>query len=287
MATAGELSPRQLINLAPVLSSSDESYRSIEVGGYLRQKGPACLHFRVIYRAPDHYALLIKDGLDGTPLFFAADRKMFLYDPIRSVLLWNGDNNLRFSLAQDEDGLRIHLEVTSDKDRPSNVLVDVKSLLTGPFMNDKVVQTGDKRYQLTRTTQKGNSLGCAIDLEREQPYTNITINLDGQIDPCLNITYINVNGNVNYEEFLLPKRKELAEKILVQGIPNGELARNGSELTLLMRACYARAAIDHPEMRESIKLAGFSEIDWKRVKENDEKFSQVLREALNTASRPK
>jgi hypothetical protein len=150
-AAAREPSPKELIDMAQVISSSDATYRSIVFGGYLRQKGSACITFRAIYRAPDHYAVLIKDKADGTPLFFAADRQMFLYEPVRSVLLWNADNNVRFSLLQKAGALRIHLGVTSDKNQPSNVLLDVKSLLAGPFMNDKVVQISGKKYRLTRT----------------------------------------------------------------------------------------------------------------------------------------
>lgn len=286
-ATADEPSPKQLIDLAPVIRSSDESCRSIELGGYLRANESACLTFRALYRAPDHVAVLIKDGVDGTPLFFAADRKMFLYDPVRSVLLWNAETNVHFALVKEGDALRMHLDVTTDQDRPSNVLVDVKSLLAGPFMNDKVVQIGDKKYRLTRTTEKGNALECAIDLGREQPYTNINIIKNEQTEPFLSMNVLKINGNIDREEFFFPKRDQLAEKVSVQDVPGGAVARNGGELTLLMSACYARAAINKPEMREAIKRAGFSDIDWKRVEENDKKFSHELREALNTAPRRK
>jgi hypothetical protein len=283
-AAAGEPSPRELIDLAPVISSSDENCRSIEIGGYLRQDGPACLTFRAIYRAPDHYAVLIKDKADGTPLFFAADRQMFLYDPVSSVLLWNADNNVSFSLVHEGDALRIHLGATSDKDKPSNVLLDVRSLLARPSVNDKVVQTGEKKYRLTRTTEKGNSLDLGIDLDRKQPYTNIAITIKGSTEPFVCISDININGNLDQAEAFFPKRDEPAQKIGVQNLPGSALKRHGSELTLLMRACNARSAINQPELREAIDLGGFSDVDWQHVKNNDEKISRVLREALKAAS---
>src|SRR5262249_23706067 len=155
--------------------SSDKSNRSIEVAGYIRGSGSTCLSFRAIYRAPDHYAVVFKDAADETPLLFAADRKLVVYDPVRSVLLCSLDNNIQFLLVQEGDSLRIHPEADSDKDRPSKVLVDLKSLLTRPFVSDKVVQTGDKKYRLTRTTEQGSALDCSVDLARNQPYTNIAI----------------------------------------------------------------------------------------------------------------
>jgi hypothetical protein len=274
-----------LIDLAPVVRSSDESCRSIELGGYLRANGSACLTFRATYRAPDHFAVLIEDGADGTPLFFAADRKMMLYDPLRSVLLWKEDNNVHFSLVKEGDALRIHLDVTTDKDRPSTALVDVKSLVAGPFMNDKVVPIGERKYRLTGTTEKGNALECTIDLDREQPYTNIKIIHGGQKEPCMCIELLKVNGNIDQKEFFFPKRDELAEKTCLRDLPGSAMASSGGELTVLMRACYARAAINKLEMREAIERAGFANIDWKRVEENDKRFAHVLREALNTAPR--
>jgi hypothetical protein len=286
-ATADEPSPRQLIELAPVISSSDKNYRSIELGGYLRQKGVSGLTFRASYRAPDHYAVLIKDKADGTPLFFAMDRQMFLYDPVRSIVLWNADSNVRFSLVQEGDALKIHLGATTDRDEPSNVLLEVKSLLASPFINEKVVELGAKKYRLTRTTEKGNSLDFGIDLGCKQPYTNITITLKGSTEPCASINEIKVNSDLNEEQARFPKRDELAEKISVQDLPGCALARDGSGLTLLMRACYARAAISQPAMREAFNLAANSAIEWNRVKESDQKVSHVLREALSTAPRPK
>jgi hypothetical protein len=286
-AAADERSPKQLIDLAPVLNSADDHYRTIELGGYFRANDSAWLTFRAIYQAPDHFAVLIRDGADGTPLLFAADRKLLLYDPIRSIVLWHAGLSIHFALVKEGDALRVHLDATSDEDKPSSVLVDVRSLLAGPFTNDKLVQTGDKKYRLSRTSQKGNTLECAIDLDREQPYTHIAIHADGRPDPVICINTLTVNGNPGREEFLFPKRGRLAEKVSVQDFPDGMFTRNGGELTLLMSASYARAAINKPEMREAVARAGLVDIDWNSAKEKDGMISHALSEALSTASRPK
>jgi hypothetical protein len=217
-------------------------------------------------------------------LFFAADRKMLLYDPLHSVLLWKEDADVHFSLAKEGDGLRIHLDVTTDKDRPSKALFDVQSLVAGPFIDDKVVRIGDKKYRLTRTTEKGNVLECAIDLDRGQPYTSIKIIHDGQKEPSLCVSQLEVNGSIDQEQFFFPKRDDLAEKTCLTHLPGGAMAGSGGGLTLLMRACYARAAIKRPEMREAIEHAAFSEIDWNSIEANDKRVSHVLREAMKTAA---
>ena len=59
---AEELSARQLIDRAPVIRSSDENCRSIELGGYLRANESACLTFRALYRAPDNFPVASRCG---------------------------------------------------------------------------------------------------------------------------------------------------------------------------------------------------------------------------------
>jgi hypothetical protein len=85
--------------------------------------------------------------------------------------------------------------------------------------------------------------------------------------------------------FFLPKRAELTEKTRLRELPGGAMSSSGGGLTVLMRACYARAAINRPEMREAIERAGFSDIDWKGIEENDKRVSPMLRDALKTTPR--
>jgi hypothetical protein len=255
----------------------------MELGGSLRANESVCLTFRARYRAPDHFAVVIEDQADGTPLFFAADRRMLLYDPLRSALLWKEDINIHFSLVKERDALRIHLDATTDKDRPSGVLVDIKSMVAGPFPNDIVTRIGDRKYRLTRTTEKGNALECAIDLDRKQPYANIQIMHAGQNRPFLRIESLELNGNTDQDEFLFPKKDELAEKTCLRELPDSAMSSGGGGLTVLMAACYARAAIRKPEMREAINRAGINDIDWNGVEEKDKRVSPLLRGALKSA----
>jgi hypothetical protein len=93
------------------------------------------------------------------------------------------------------------------------------------------------------------------------------------------------NVNIENSEFFFPKRQELAGKTCLRDLSGGAVAGSGGELTVLMRACYARAAIIKPELREAIGRSGFPDIDWKHVEENDKKISHELREALTMTSR--
>jgi hypothetical protein len=156
-------------------------------------------------------------------------------------------------------------------------------MVAGPFPNDIVTRIGDGKYRLTRTTENGNALECAIALDRKQPYANIQVMHAGQNRPSLRIESLELNANMDQDEFLFPKKDELAEKTCLRELPDGAMASSGGGLTVLMAACYARAAIRKPEMREAITRTGFYEIDWNGVEEKDKRVSAMLRDALKTA----
>lgn len=274
---AGEPSASDLIGLAPVIRSSDEKCKSIEIGGYIKPNGFAHLTFRVIYRAPDKYALLINDGLDGTPLLFASDRRMFIYDPVQRVVLYSTDVNVDFSMRQEEDTLKFRCAAMECKD--SKVLLDVKSFFSGPVKSDKVVKIGEREYRVTRTTEKGNSWVATIDPKELCPFSRIELIEHGNTNVIISINSICINGTLKDDQFAFPRKELLAEHIGVVDSP-GEGSQKHLNGMPLMRACYVRAAATNPELREAIKLPGLSGIDWDRVKENDKKLSQVLRDFL-------
>ena len=98
-AMAGEPSAKDLIKLAPVITSKDRAYESIAISGSMKGDG-IHLRFRAIYQAPDRHALLLTDGSDGTPLVFVAERQMLIYDPVHPAVL-------RFKNAKSQLTLRM------------------------------------------------------------------------------------------------------------------------------------------------------------------------------------
>jgi hypothetical protein len=235
------------------------------------------LTFRAIYRAPDKYALFVNDGLDGTPLLFASDRKMFIYDPVQPTVVYTTDTGIDLSMRQEGDTLIFRCGTT--KNKASNVLLDVKSFFSGPGKNDKIVKVGDRKYRLTRTTERGNFWVASIDLEESCLFTKIELIEQGCTESFLCINKICINGIIKDDQFAFPKKERLAERISVIDLPDDGLQKHLNAMTL-MRASYARAAAAQPGLREAIKPPVFSGIDWDRVKENDKKISQVLRDIL-------
>jgi hypothetical protein len=51
-------------------------------------------------------------------------------------------------------------------------------------------------------------------------------------------------------------------------------------MAVMIRASEARKGANHPGLRHTIRFPGFRRIDWDEVRENDRKFSAVLKEFL-------
>jgi hypothetical protein len=277
---AEEQSASDLISLAPVISSSDKRYRSIEIEGSLKERGGAHLTFRSIYRAPDQYALFIKDGADDTPLLIATDRKMLIYDPVRPVVLFSDNVYIRSTLRQ--EGRTCSCFWNWGDVEPSSVLLDIESLYAEPAKNDEVIKTGDKKYRLTSTSDKGNALIADVDLAQSCPYIHLYFVMRDSDGPFLSISKIIVNGVLNDKEFAFPSKANLIRNIAVKDWPSGgALLKDLNGMTLMTKAACVRMAASQPELRQSINLPGLFTTDWERIRRNDEKFSQVLRDLLS------
>src|SRR5262249_50118052 len=235
--------------------------------GHVKLNGLADLMFRAIYRAPDKYALFINDGADGTPLLFASDRKMFIYDPIRPAILYCTDVGIGFTFRQEGDRLR--LRWAGAQVEASNVLLDVKSVFGAPIGTDWVVKIADRKYRLTRTSERGNLLVASVDLAESCPFSKLEFIGQSDDNFLISIDKCTINKRIEDVQFAFPKKERLAEQIRVIDWSGDSSLKRHDEMAAIMRASYARAAATQPELGAVIPLPGFSEIDWERVKMND------------------
>jgi hypothetical protein len=278
-------SAADLIALAPVIRSSDERCRSIDVAGTFRDGGPLILKFRAIYRAPDRHALILSDGADDTPLLWASGDRMIIYDPVRPVVLYHSGNRTDFQIWQEGDDFKLVAGFEAARNGPSRILFDVGSLFTGGVQGDEAVAVGPGEYRLTRTSSKGNFLVAHIDTRIKQPYQKLELIMKGGRDPSLRFDRIVVDGALGDEEFAFPAKERLAARIAVKEAPGDGLLQQVGIMALAFRACYARLAANVPEMRGALPLPGLVGIDWDEVRRNDRMFSQVLKDVI--PARPK
>jgi hypothetical protein len=279
-ARAGEPTAKDLIKLAPVITSKDPAYETIAVSATI--KGDVHLRIRAIYQAPNRHAMLISDGSDGTPLVFVADRQMLIYDPVHPAVLRIKDAVSQLTLRSDGNlsNLEFNFGKNSHEVDSSELTLDFRSICLLPAVEEKVVRDGDGRYRLFLTKADEKTAVHGFDPSRKMPYASFKAFTKDSHEPSLNIDRIEVNVVLRDEEFRFPDMALLAKKIEVKDWPGDRFSQTVGGVALLIRAMEARAGANHPGMRKSIKFASWQGIHWDQVREHDRKFSNLIKDFL-------
>jgi hypothetical protein len=203
-----------------------------------------------------------------------------MYDPVRPAVFFSAYTQADFIMRTKGNTFEFAWDCRKDKENPSSILFDVKSLFINPSKGDEVVKTGDGRYRLTRTTTKGSFLVSHIDTSLKQPYTRIEIIRDVNSGPALCVDRIVIDGTLGDEEFTFPERAQLAAKIGVRDWPGDGEMKDIDGLASMFRASYARLVANRPDLRDAADFPGLSGINWDDVKINDKRFSKILRDLI-------
>jgi hypothetical protein len=280
-ARAGDPSASDLIKLAPAISSTDRSYQSIAVSGSM--KGERIhLRFLAIYQAPDRHAFLITDGADGTPLILVAEHQMLIYDPVRPAVLRmkNARSQLMLRKVGNESKLNYTFGASSRESESSELTLDFRSTCEVPAVEERAVKDGEGRYRLFRTCAEGATSVYSVDRSRKMPYTGLKTFPKDSHEASLSIDRIEVDVVLKDEEFRLPDMARLAEKIAIDDPMSGGFMHGVGGVATMTRAYEARLGANHPGVRKSVRFAGLKGIHWDQVRENDRKFSTLMKELL-------
>jgi hypothetical protein len=283
LASAGEPSAEDLIALAPVARSTDAGCKSIEAG--IRIFNPEThieWKLRVLYRAPGRYALILRDGTDDTPVFWVADHQVLVYDPVVPAILYGSGVRTDFTLFADAESFKCSWSLETGKTPLHGIVLDIKSLFSGPAEGDEVAKTGDGAYRLTRT--KGAcSIVAHVDTGRGQSYTNTDIRFrhTGEV---VSVEKLVIDGALGDEEFAFPEKDRLAAKVAVKEYLGGDLDKNMKDILFLTRSLFkgtrVRLAAKRPELRSKMDFSDCPGIDWDAVKKSDAIYSHVLKDLI-------
>jgi hypothetical protein len=89
---------RALVERVRDVSTESEAIRDIDVTAKLDADGNR-ISIRILYKAPSHFALYMRDGHDGTPLFLFSRKKVLIYDPSRSEAVYCENAAMNFLMA--------------------------------------------------------------------------------------------------------------------------------------------------------------------------------------------
>jgi hypothetical protein len=279
---AGEPSPADLISLAPLLQSTDPQIRSLEVVGSLKLKEAGVVRFRALYKAPDHYSILISDALDQTPLVYVADRQLLFYDPIRSAVTYLKDCSQRLSLEDDGKSARIVLGFGPQGKKIPDVdflKLDARSVFDVRGNPEaRVINEGEGRYRLF-VNRNDRTTVCSFDTTKAQPFQSLKIFEKSGHEPALSVDKVVVDGPLAKAEFQCPDRERLVKKIAVHELAGGFLA-DGAQMVMISKAIQIRFEARHPGLRTKPNLPEYEHQPWKAIERHDLRYSAVLREMV-------
>jgi hypothetical protein len=283
-AQAGEPSVRDLIALAPVLDSSDEVCRSLDVGGWFGGAEALAprVRFRALYRAPNQFSLLLSDTVDDTPLVFCTNRKMLCYDPVGPRVYYSEDACFTLEMAAIRADLKWNCDYFLTGRKPHHIFLDFRSVLSLSVPNtvkdfeDKVVKRTSSKFELLRDFQNEPYYKIKIDLNKVCSYTEATFFDQGSIFLCLD--KLTLNGAVDDEAFEFPAKLRLP-----RGLPLKHVRSDDDDAAMrimifdVTQASIVRSVVNRAGRSGPINIPELSSIDWDRARQNDKKFSKALK----------
>ena len=281
---AGQPSPEELSDLAPIFGGLIQDYQSYEVVGSQKMDGVTRMKFCVLFCAPDRYSCLLSDASDGTPIMFIINKDMLVFDPVEGNAILSSNSNPKIIVRNTGNDLFFYYGF-SPKQR--EILIDLKSIFGAKFAERQVSRLGEKAYRLTCTTEKGSHLTASVNLARNCPFERLEITPKNGEESFFAIEKIAVDEEIGDERFAFPPKSRLAEIMPVKELNlDAPFFTRLDTSARLMRTIFVRQAANHPELRDAIKVPGIVEIDWEKVRENDRKYSKPLRDLLQTDTHP-
>jgi outer membrane lipoprotein-sorting protein len=279
-ATAGTPSAADLIAMAPVIRSSDEEVRSIEVAGYARDHGKIIRTFRALYRTPDRFVFIVRDGQDGIPISIAVDKKVLMYDPVRPEILVQPHASSYRTLKVEGGEYHDTWGFTTSGRKPCRIEIDLKSVFTAPSkdgtpVQETVTKEGEGVHVLTRKDDK-TYRRLRVDRRGPTPVIRYETASSPGGPPTYGIDRMIVNGALDDSEFTFPPLDKLAGSLKVRDVKDG-LFSEADAMNVLMRIYYVRQKLHEPKSDRGVITPLLAGVHWSRVEENDERYAKLVR----------
>jgi hypothetical protein len=280
---AGEPTVNELISLAPVIRSSDEQVRSIEVAGYVRADGNIIRTFRALYRAPDRFAFVVRDGQDGTPISIAVDKKLLIYDPVRPEILVHPHASSYRTLKVEGGDYEDSWGFTSSGRQPCRIEIDLKSVFSAPFkrgepIQETVTKEGEGVHVLTRKDDKSYRR-LRVDTRGATPLVTYETASSPGGPPTYGVDRMIVNGALDDSEFIFPRLDGLTGIVDVREVKDG-LFSESDAMNVLMRTYYVRQKLREPKSQRGVITPLMAGVRWSRVEENEKWCAKLIRDLI-------
>jgi len=273
---ADQLSPKELIALAPRFSSDDPSMHSFHVRG-VTKTGISRLGWEVWWERPNRYAVELTDTSDNTPLLLAVNGHLMSYDaPGRRVVL-NDSVTIKFIIRINHNEGQFDFGITRNPDMSGRSLIDVDVRSIVDALSDvRSARIADGTCVMTGALHDGRRVNIDVDRAKKWPYARIEVSGEGLI---IDITH--GDEAMPQGAWAFPSREALERQLKIvsnSDLPSGERAG----LIAGVLSLGYRAAFSNPDGRPAWEEK-FGAVDWERAKAEDGEVSSALHRIVRQA----
>ena len=281
IALPGELSPQQLLDLAPRLSLDQRSLQSFHFAGQL-EAGYLKWAFDLACEHTGHYALDISDAHDGTPVAVAVDGRLVIYDAPAGRVFVSGTDRvaLNFVAAVRGNQMKVDWGIDNHANARDAAEIDLRSFVAGLTAPTARRERGGT-YTLTgRTKSQSNTITVRIDLARKCPYVRLdSVGVKDSVQ--LHFTDIRRGEPIPPSRWAFPSVAALPQGVVMNMDDLTEVGMKNALAAVGLSFAY-RAAIDHPELRLNWE-GNHGHVDWEKARQQDADLSAAIRSSITDA----
>ena len=263
--------------LLPKISLPDEKITSLEATGRVRLFTHR-YDWRILYKAPDRYALFLWGRPDKVPIACFAGGRLLVYDPVRATIWIGAAACRRAQLGMDKDNLvfRISYSYASNTDY---VKLDFPSIANYCSAETKRIDKDGGRILLTGKSEAGEIYEAMLDPKAETPLVSFTVHGGDAEHPMFRIDELKLNGEIADSAFLFPDIKKLKKQF------KGKVKRLSENLRAA-RARYdqvidIRSGINFERLRKQVQeRQRMDGTVWATAKASDDEFARKLKRFL-------
>jgi len=242
-------------------------------------------HYRADFRfrRPDRLEATMTDRADGTPCALYRDKRIMFFDPVAPSFVVADGYMLDFALCQGENGkVAYGTSLGFGKEHVQRVQIDLPFIMQVPA---GVLANDGSTDSVIRLRQVRGEWHDEFELRVAEPPVCVLKAFEGdRTEPQMMIT-LTLYPADSTPLFTSPDLDQLAKLVPVsgptrQGPLDGVLGFAAGMKTIAhgYYAIYSHIAFLQPEIREGLKIPGFSTPDWDVVRRHKQELSPKLRD---------
>jgi len=270
--------PDEAAALVPVIKGIDGRIQSLALRMSFAPDEPL-YNLSLIIDKPDRCTLIVRDGIDETPLLLVADGHVLIYDlPGQGISLLDGQPS--FVLADNGKKLNLGFGFIAGAKAPEfdRILIDLPSVIEKASKHRQLIPMGPSKFKLSGETELESRVVADIDPALPCPLTRLEIYRKGIAHPELRIGQLDINQPLPPHVVHFPDIGELSKQLNVER-HEGALDRRAyaQQMAKIAMTLAYRRAIRHPEQRTIVAQKLPPAVDWDVLKQKDVQISSALK----------